>query len=296
MKDRTAQGLPFVDSKIRCSHFLGNISTDAIDAFTWDKIKNLQDSQLENTVIARLLDYGGSLPTFEHTVEMARKDIAADAELRLATQKIYADSQKAIAVDKARIATDQAEKAREDQLETRRQIDSQITRLKEANKPPPIEPHVIERTFCGFCEEFHATRILLPCEKTREFPLSTWHVQDYMKTDSEGWETREASNLDRCVYALTVDKGLSQQDAETKCDSILSDPMFLHNFINFPVKTTVTKPSKEDLFIGKAVADMNIHPELAQKMYQKDRTENAEYISKLMETGELHKILARRKH
>jgi len=297
LKQKTGDGLPFQDAKLRCALKLGaNISTDSIDSSTWSKITELHDSDLENHVIARLLDYGGSLSTFDNTVNMAKKDMALDAQLKIDTQKIYDDSRKLREAEKRKIAGDKAEQETRDQQETRRQIDAQIAQLKKANEPPPMKPHVIERTFCGFCGEFHATSIILSCGRTQEYPLNTWHVRDYMKVDSEGWETKQPSDYDRCVCALTIDKGLSEDEAKTKCQNLLSDSQFLHNFINFPIKSGVTKPSKEDYAIGDTVAKMGIHPELATKMYEEDRAKNAEYINKLMESGELHKILARRQH
>lgn len=287
MKDCLGQGLPFEDSKIRSASHLGNISTASIDCLTWSKIADLHDARLENAVIARLLD--GSNWTFEYTVESAKNDIARDAQLKADTQKVYEDLHGSLEADKARAAEAQTEltrKAEQIQLET----DAQLERIKHFNdKPATFTPTVTERTFCGFCQEFHATKILMPCGSIREFPLSTWHVRDSMKTDSEGFETKEPSNMDRCMCAFT-DKGLSRQGAEQKCQNLLADAAFLHDFINFPVKTTVTKPSKEDLWIGKTVAETNIHPELAQKMYEKDREENAEYIRKLMDSGELQRI------
>jgi hypothetical protein len=295
LKQKTGDGLPFPDAKLKCALKLGaNISTDTIDSSTWNKITDLHDSELENRVIARLLNYPHF--SFNFTVEMAKKDMVLDAQLKIDTQKIYEDSRKAIETEKRKIAGDQAEQETMDQQETRRQIDSQIERLKKANEPEPMKPHVIERTFCGFCSEFHATKILLSDGSTREYSINTWHSRDYMKVDSEGWETKQPSNYDRCVYALTVNKGIAEDEAKTKCTAMLEDPMFLHNFINFPIKSGVTKPSKEDYAVGKLVAEMNIHPEMAKALYDKDRQDNAEYINKLTETGELHKMLARRRH
>jgi len=292
MKDCTARGLPFEDSKIRSAHHLGNISTDAIDSLTWNKIANLQDSQLENTVIAKLLS--GSNWTFDYAVESAKNDITRDTQLKADTQKVYENLHRSLEADKTRAAEAQTELTRKAE-QIQQETDAQLDRIKHlGDKPATFTPQVTERTFCGFCSEFHATKILMPCGEIREYPLSTWHVRDSMKADSEGWETEQPNNMDRCMCALTTDKGLSKQDAENKCQTLLSDPVFLHDFINFPVKTSVTKPSKEDLFIGKAVA-ANIHPELAKRMFDKEQAETLNYIQKLADSGELEQIYRQRR-
>jgi hypothetical protein len=365
IKQKTTDGLPFPDSKIRCALKLGaNISTDAIDSLTFSKITSLNDSDLENNVINRLLTYPHF--SFDSTVEMAKRDMALDAQLKKDTAKILIDSRKCreaeerqqVEKQKVRIARDQEidarltvqlkeiQNSREEQekreteakkkrfatnqaidaqtdaqlKEMRRnweeqdrkkavdqirkiaedqqakiQLDAQLDKIKHLNdKPATFKPHTIEKTFCGFCAEFHATKILLPCGTIREYPLETWHVTNSMKTDSEGFETQQPQDIDRCILALTQNKGLSTEEAKTQCTTMLSDSAFLHDYIRFPIKSEVRKPSDEDYFIGKTVSDLNVHPEQAKAQYERNRIDNAEYIMHLLESGKLQSMLKKR--
>jgi len=264
-------------------------------AWGWDTAKELCEKELEGRKQFRIEQdaiYKEAKRQKEKAareeVKKAIEDLKRKRELSKKLDAIHKEAKRM----KEKAAREQIRKAIEtDKKETERKV-ALDQEIKKITTPKRVKldfiPKVREHAYCVFCDSFHPTVIEVGLGDFRNYSLDSYHVSAYMTVDNEGYD-RKPTDRERCINAFMVDHNRTEDEAERKCDQLLSDPLVINRYLRNPKLEKVTKQSKQDLFVADMVSKQNIHPSIAQTIYEQDQDRRTQYMNWLLSSGRLSK-------